>query len=466
MLAYRSTQLLLRAATHVFFKDVSVAGLGNVPAEGERPVLFAGNHPNSLIDPVLICTTSGRIVHFAAKDQLFRFPLKPILTALGAVPIARRMDYAEGERPRDNAAALDQLHGVLGRGRAVGIFPEGLSHNEAHLQALRTGAARVALEAAAKRGPRGQDDGVQVICCGLQYAHRRRFRSRVLVQYGPPIDIDATWVEAYRRDPREAAGALTKEIEAGIRALTVNAADWDTLRVLDGVRRLYQPPHIRLQDRVELARRFSDVYQTVREVPAVQQLYTRVKAYLDRLRDAGLTDRDLVRGLRPLQLWARIVQNLATLLLWVPLAILGAPLHGPLLLAVGWMGRTFAPRKDVIGTSKLIFGLMAVGATYVVVPILVGALFDWRWGAALALTLPGSGFATLRVLERGASLRRLWRSAAASLRLGQELKELQDWRAELESDVVAAVQRFIPEDMQPLFPRGERPDVSPRPTSV
>ena len=66
---------------------------------------------------------------------------------------------------------------------------------------------------------------------------------------------------------RAAVRTLTADIEAGLRGLTINAADWDTLRVLDAVRRLYQPPKIPLRDRVELARRFSLVYHHVRDVP-------------------------------------------------------------------------------------------------------------------------------------------------------------------------------------------------------
>ena len=34
--------------------------------------MLVANHPNSLIDPILIITTCGRKVHFAAKDTLFK----------------------------------------------------------------------------------------------------------------------------------------------------------------------------------------------------------------------------------------------------------------------------------------------------------------------------------------------------------------------------------------------------------
>lgn len=454
MVVYRSLQLFLRAATSVFFREIRVVGTEHVPPEGARPVLFAGNHPNSLIDPVLLCTTSGRIVHFAAKDKLFVLPLAPVLYALGAVPIARRMDHAENER-RSNTSALERLYGVLARGRSVGIFPEGLSHNEAHLQRLRTGAARIALEAAAQH----PDSGVQVICCGLHYMRRRHFRSRVLVQYGEAIDVGPDWIARHQADSFEASRALTERIDAGLRALTVNAADWETLRVLDGVRRLYQPRHISLQDRVELSRRFTEVYPSVSDEPVVTELFDKVQAYLDRLDDVGLSDRDLVRGLSRTELFLRAARGIARLMLWLPLAIPGAPVHVPLLLLVGWMGRRFAPRRDVIGTSRLVSGMLMVLAAYVLIPLAVATWVGTTWAIVVGVGLPLSGFATLRVLERGTSLRRMWRSFLASFRLGYALTELRLWRDELQHEVIEAVRRFIPADMEPLFPEqlGELP---------
>ena len=138
-------QVLLGGAVRVFFRNVHCVGLENVPPHG-TPVIFAGNHPNSLIDPVLIVTTCGRIVHFAAKDKLFQWPLAPFLRALGCVPIARKVDH--GDRKRSNDHALAALTHVLGEGRCMGIFPEGLSHDQSSIQRLRTGCARIALQAA------------------------------------------------------------------------------------------------------------------------------------------------------------------------------------------------------------------------------------------------------------------------------------------------------------------------------
>jgi 1-acyl-sn-glycerol-3-phosphate acyltransferase len=172
--AYRVLAWFLRVVTRVFFRQIEVVGLENVPATG--PVIFAGNHPNSLIDPILIITTCRRKVHFAAKDTLFKGRImRAVLGALGAVPIMRRDDHGGAT---DNDAAFSAMFGVLGEGGAIGIFPEGLSHDEAHLAKLKTGAARLAL---------GAPVPVTIVPCGLTFIHPKRFRSRVLVQYGAPI---------------------------------------------------------------------------------------------------------------------------------------------------------------------------------------------------------------------------------------------------------------------------------------
>jgi glycerol-3-phosphate O-acyltransferase/dihydroxyacetone phosphate acyltransferase len=447
MLAYKAIRAVLRAAMQVFFRDVHVAGREHIPAEGTRPVIFAGNHPNSLIDPALVVATSGRIVHFAAKDKLFDPPFGLVLAAVGAVPIQRSMDHGEG--PRDNSGALQALQDLLAKGRSTGIFPEGLSHDEAQLQRLRTGAARVALQTAADH----PTVSVAVVPVGLTYKHRKRFRSRVLVQYGPPIDVGPDDVAAFQADAHGAARALTQRIEAAIRGLTVNAPDWETLRVLDAVRRMYQPRHITMAERVELARRFCEGYARVQEQPDIAALFTDVAAWLDDLDDAGLDDADLLRALRPAELSSRAFANVLRLIFWLPLALPSALVHGPMLAMVSWAGVRFSPRNDVVGTTKLMMGLVLLPLLYALVPLLIGLLVSPTAGVVAALGLPLSGFATLRTLERGTSLRRIARAARAAWTLGERRDALLTRRRALEERVVEAVRRYIPEDMVPLFPR-------------
>lgn len=471
MLVYRILQWLLRVATRVFFRRIEIVGLGNVPAEGA--VLFCGNHPNSLLDPILITAHCGRVVHFAAKETLFESPLVAfLLRRMGAVPVRRRSDHdgapppaalepaappappappEASAAPLDNDAAFAALHQVLLDGRAVGIFPEGLSHLDSQLAPLKTGAARIAL-AVARRAP---GTAVHLVPTGLVYLTRHRFRSSVLIQFGAPVPVQAPPDDAADPDGRAAARALTAEIGIRLRALTINADSWDTIWVLDGVRRLYQPPGLSLEERVELSRRFNVAYPQAAHHADVRELLGRVRGYLTRMSAAGLSDHILRRELGVRDTLARVIGHLGLLLFWLPLSLLGAPIHLPLGLAFRYIGRWTSPRKDTMATTKFLLGFLTMLLVYAGLAALVGWRLGPGAGLLTALVLPLSGWAFVHVVGRVDALRHLVLTLVRVLRLGREVAALRAERARLVTDVVAAVDRHRPADMVPMF--GARP---------
>jgi 1-acyl-sn-glycerol-3-phosphate acyltransferase len=450
--AYRFLAWLLRTITRVFFRQIEVVGLEHVPADG--PVLFAGNHPNSLIDPILIITTCGRKVHFAAKDSLFSGRLmRALLRGLGAVPIKRRDDRDGAAHPTattpegqpgvvDNDAAFDAMFAVLGDGGAIGIFPEGLSHDAAHLSRLKTGAARLALGAAVRT-----HRPITIVPCGLTFINPKRFRSRVLVQYGPPLVI----TDEVDGSP-ERVRTVTDEIGHALRRLTVNAPDWDTVRALDVVRRLYQPQEISIEERVELARRFNTYYDEVAADPRVVALMRRVGAYQERLDELGITDRELSRDLSKLEVAARIFRHLALVAFWLPLTVPAAPLHVPPLVFARLASGRLTPRKDVVATTKLLIGLLLVVVGYA----LAIAMIFWKLGGwtalVVALLLPVSGWATLRVLDRLRLVRRGFGVLFRRLAFRREVRTLRAERDQLVAIVVATVSAVKPANVEAMFP--------------
>jgi 1-acyl-sn-glycerol-3-phosphate acyltransferase len=448
MRAYRMLRWLLRLAARVFFRRLKVVGLEHIPPEGEAAVVFCGNHPNSLLDPVLITAATDRIVHFAAKDVLFESRLlRPLLRAMGAVPVRRRKEHPDGAL--DNQSAFEALFDVLGRGRAMGIFPEGISHNRSQLQRLKTGAARVALGAKA----RFPGQRIVLIPTGLNYFQRNRFRSSVLVQFGEPIEVTAGLLDAHAKDGRAVVHEVTAQVEGQLRGLTINAADWETVWVLDGVRRLYQPPHISLEERVELSRRFNEHYPQVKDQPEVRALFRRVRGYLMRLSAAGLSDRALRRDMSTVEVALHGSRHVVLLGIWLPLALVGAAVHVPLLLLLALAGERVAPRKDVVATTKFLAGLLCVLVTWAAVAGAVGWSWGWPWAVAALTALPVSGYATLRVLARLDALRNLAGTLARVLLLRREVRTLRRERLALEEAIARAVHRFKPEGLELMFPR-------------
>lgn len=444
----------LRVVTRVFFRQVEVVGLEHVPSTG--PVLFAGNHPNSLIDPILIITTCGRKVHFAAKDVLFKGRImRAVLRGLGAVPVARKDDRdgkpgdppagperPAAERASANDAAFEHMFAVLAAGGTIGIFPEGLSHDESQLSKLKTGAARLALGGAAKIG-----QPVTIVPCGLTFIHPKRFRSRVLVQFGPPIVI-----EPGREPSPELVRTVTGEIDAALRRLTINAPDWETVRALDVVRRLYQPHEISIEDRVELSRRFNQYYSSVAADPRVLDLMLRVRAYQQKLDELGITDRELARDLSKREISGRMLRHLFLVAFWLPLTAPGAPLHLPTFAFARLAGPRLTPRKDVVATTKLVVGMLLVLLSYGVAVSLLWWWYGFTWALIAAIVLPVSGWATLRVLDRLRLVRRGVGALIRQLRFRREVRALRAEREQLTLDVIRVVTVVKPLDLPALFP--------------
>src|SRR5215212_11918808 len=82
---------LVRALTKFYYPRIEVTGAELIPRTG--PVLLVANHPNSLIDPVLLGIAAQRPVRLMAKASLFDVPVfGAVLRALGMVPAYRGTD--------------------------------------------------------------------------------------------------------------------------------------------------------------------------------------------------------------------------------------------------------------------------------------------------------------------------------------------------------------------------------------
>ncbi|HXQ78187.1 MAG TPA: lysophospholipid acyltransferase family protein, partial [Gemmatimonadaceae bacterium] len=200
-----------------FYRRIDVIGLERLPRNA--PLLLVCNHPNALVDAMLVAWAVPRRVVLTAKATLFGHrALATLLTWIGVVPLVRRSDIESGQvrggrDPQRNARAFGALRAVLRRGGAVVIFPEGISHDHPSLAPLKTGAARVALEARDE----AQVGNLHIVPIGLTFEHKETPRTRVLVQIGEPIALDH-----WRADGETAVARLTEEIDSRLRRVTLN----------------------------------------------------------------------------------------------------------------------------------------------------------------------------------------------------------------------------------------------------
>lgn len=86
-------------------------------------MLLCIDHPNNLIDSLVVGAALWRKIHYLATAALFRNPLVArFLRACGAVPVYRKEDDPDKTEP--NAAAFAACFQLLERGRLIAIYPK------------------------------------------------------------------------------------------------------------------------------------------------------------------------------------------------------------------------------------------------------------------------------------------------------------------------------------------------------
>lgn len=405
-----------------YYADIAVQGRERVSRH--QPVLIVANHPNALIDPLLVGTSIDRRVLLTAKATLFEYPgLAWLLRTVGVVPLRRTKDeprigataYVASQR---NAQAFTLVTSALRSSKAVLIFPEGISHDDPSLAPLKSGAARMALQA--------KDEGVaglHLLPMGLVFEEKERPGSRVLVRIGDAIDLDA-WLAEH---PGPDVDELTDELEIRLRAVTLNFATAERAaravrlaRVLVALAEspmpVYEPRSLEAEAGIAL-RVDAAIGALADTPPAVIEAADSLVAKLDAI------ERDLQRhgvDLADLRVSTRLPDAMTFVAQEAPLALVGA-----LAVALGWAthwiplraARTVAlhslarnPSRDQPAMRTIVLGLSAVVIWYVVQfialarianPLLALAWLVLIFSAAHALRLRGGRI--MRALQRARS---------------------------------------------------------------
>ena len=303
---------------------------------------------------------------------------------------------------------LDRLAG----NGALGIFPEGGSHDRTDLLPLKIGISLIAYSALEKDGL-----NVPIVPVGLSYFRAHRWRGRAVVEYGRPFFIDPSTLDDFKAGGsrrRAVCSNLLEEVETNMRSVIVSAPDYETLELIHTARRLYQRKSVRSMETMErqnMTRRFVEGYKRLllktdgNPPPEWLQLQSRISAYRNELKDLGIKDyqvpalkeehldEEIVienvnsdKLIRFFQIGYNIAQNLTLILVSaVPILLLNLP--------VGILAGLYSERRrkkalahskvkikgfDVMLTEKVIFCLVMVPALWITYGLLLIFATNWE----------------------------------------------------------------------------------------
>jgi glycerol-3-phosphate O-acyltransferase/dihydroxyacetone phosphate acyltransferase len=423
MLFYTVMKPVVRLGLRVFFRRLEVRHRERLRLPG--PLMLCGNHPNTLMDPLVTAVQRHQPIAFLAKSTFFKNPLLGAIMRSGnCIPIYRRQD-AEGtgaattkELAASNEASFGRCYDYLEGGGTVMIFPEGTSVSERRLRPLKTGAARIALGAEARHDFKL---GLKLVCVGTNYFDPTRFRSDVLLNVAPPIVV-ADYAARYHEDPTAAADELTEEIRQRLtrRLVISRAAEDDALA--QQVERTFGD-HLNpdddpdtLHDNFELSRTLLDAvaWFEQRDPGRLSALRTALGQYLASLQAHKLDDDALDQSQRP---GSRLADFL-NLVLGLPVWLYGLITNYIPYKIPAQVARRATKETEFIAAILLGVGIVTFPLAYAIEAALVQhwLTHDWRLTSLFVLTLPLAGFYALGYWQTlSARLRRLrvrWLPAA------------------------------------------------------
>lgn len=388
-----------------FYREVAIVGRERIPAAG--PVLLIGNHPNDLPDVLLGYATTARPLRYVATISAASNPVaRWVYRGLGVVPVARVRDARKMRAQGMDLAALNReaaraLHDALAAGDAVGVFPEGGVADTPEIGPLRTGVARMILDAVEA----GAIDDLAIVPFGVQYEAPRSWGSDVVVAVGDPFTLAGWRAPLLAAGGTPSAAALATRMRDALRTVTRNSPTWEDAALRDvliaATAASTAPAGALHEVAAQLARH---PWPTNPADPMAQEplrraaLVTRAGGIATSARDhARLLHANGIAADHALPPWWRIA-------LWTPVALAGWLLHAPLfrlIAAVAERGKTCRTdhviRRFVPGVYVAATWYLMAGAALLIAADAAGV--EPLWGVPLFMAQPRLGDAAVRWRE-------------------------------------------------------------------
>lgn len=170
-LIYKLLKPIYTIWLNILFKP-QVIGKENIPEDG--PLIFAGNHKHA-VDPTMVMMSTKRIVHYMAKEELFKGLHGIIFEQMGLIRV---------RRGKSNPMAIIEAENILNNGGTIGIFPEGTRNKgKEELLKFRYGTVRIA-----------QKTNSPILPFVIKNRYKL-FRKSVVLEFGKPMDVSNMKIE-------------------------------------------------------------------------------------------------------------------------------------------------------------------------------------------------------------------------------------------------------------------------------
>lgn len=165
-LLYKITRPIIKIFFNILYHPTYI-GVDHIPKKGS--IVLAGNH-TSYLDCLLLMSSTNRVIHFLAKDELTKGIKGILFNHMGIIPVNRKTH---------DKKALMQAMNVLYNKEIIGIFPEGtINRTNDIIMPFKIGAVKMCKET--------NSSVIPFIITGKY----KIFRKSIRIRFFPPYRIE------------------------------------------------------------------------------------------------------------------------------------------------------------------------------------------------------------------------------------------------------------------------------------
>ncbi len=219
---YHFFKYYVRLCLFFYHKKINIIGIENIPKK--EAVLFISNHPNALLDPILIATNNPRSLYFLSRASVFKNKLiAKFLKTIHLIPVYRKRDGVD--TLVKNRAAFSQSVALMHQNKTLYIAAEGSHNVKRHIRPLKKGFIHIILDTF-KKYP---DTDIKIVPVGLNYDTIISFPSSVSVCYGTAISAKKYYeVNDVLQSIKNLLKVVKKELE-NVAVHIENIKDYDVI---------------------------------------------------------------------------------------------------------------------------------------------------------------------------------------------------------------------------------------------
>jgi glycerol-3-phosphate O-acyltransferase / dihydroxyacetone phosphate acyltransferase len=390
-LGYRILQRFVSFWVNRFFRKVEIHRDSDVE---KGPIIIAVNHPNNLIDTLLVGYAIKRKVHYLATAELFRNRiLSFFLRSSGIIPVYRKQD--DPSHADKNLTTFQECFKILNQGGAIGIYPEGTTHAEPRIKKIKTGAARIALEAEDQF-----HQGIKLVPVGLNYSIRKSFRSKVIINIGAPLQI-SEYVARYQKDKTAVVEELTFDLQFAMENQIIHVEKPDLERLVKDVEQVYKAELIqdlaeesgisqKEVDSFRLSKKLVEAidYFNKKEPERLLAFQQEINSYRNRLKKLRLQDETLQHLSQDKSSYRTFLTRVTLLLLGLPLALWGSINHFFPYHISRVISQKLAKKETDYATVRILCGIILYPIFYAIQIYWTLTYFGWMKAFIYGMTLP------------------------------------------------------------------------------